>query len=28
VPCGCDYLQIQSKEPTTCDMEINGCDKC
>ena len=22
VPCGCDYLQIQSKEPTTFDMEI------
>ena len=22
VPCGCDYLQIQSKEPTTCYMEI------
>ena len=20
--CGCDYLQIQPKEPTTCDMEI------
>ena len=22
MPCGCDYLQIQYKEPTTIDMEI------
>ena len=22
VPCGCDYLQIKSKEPTTFEMEI------
>ena len=22
MPCGCDYLQIQYKKPTTIDMEI------